>query len=121
MSDTGSVASRPVTRCAAAARGAAKYAQIKFTALTRGRALETNTLLVQKMMTPERAGASHQSPHGGDGAVDPLLTNDPWNSSNVQLSPAIIEAKHRVQAMPRLPFLQISDLLLVLVLPKAVA
>ena len=52
-----------------------------------------------KLMTPERAGGRHRSPHGGDGNIDPFMTEDPWKSSSLQLSPAIIEAKRRVQMM----------------------
>ena len=51
-------------------------------------------------MTPERAGGRHRSPHGGDGtAVDPFVTSDPWKSKHLQLSPAILKAKHQSIAM----------------------
>ena len=48
-------------------------------------------------MTPERAGGRDRSPHGGH--VDLLVVADPWNAASLQLSPAILEAKQRVQAM----------------------
>ena len=53
----------PVTRSAARAVPA------------RGRALDSST--DAKLMTPERAGGRHRSPHGGDAATDPFLPNDP--------------------------------------------
>ena len=99
MSDT-YVASRPITRgVAAAARSASNYAQNAFTAPARGRALDVAVESDSKLMTPERAGGRHRSPHGGDGNIDPFMTEDPWKSSSLQLSPAIIEAKRRVQMM----------------------
>ena len=90
MSDTGSLTSQPVTRATAAARGASNYAQTAFTALARRRALERESAVEQKMLTPERAGGRHRSPHGGDLGIDPFSANDPWNSVSLQLSPAII-------------------------------
>ena len=99
MSDPSSLTSRPVTRATAAARGASNYAQTAFTAPARDRALDSESPSDQKLLTPERAGGRHRSPHGGDAATDPFLANDPWNLVNLQLSPAILRAKHRVQAM----------------------
>ena len=53
-----------------------------------------------KLLTPERAGGRHRSPHGRDGdAEDPLTSSDPWKSKDLQLSPAILDAKRRVHAM----------------------
>ena len=105
MSDTG-VASRPITRgVASAARTASHYAQNAFTAPARGRALDAPDEPDSTLMTPERAGGRHRSPHGGDGDIDQFLTQDPWKSLSLQLSTAIIEAKRRVQMM-RDTFLQ---------------
>ena len=71
-----------------------------FTVPTRGRALDAEGLLDHKLTTPERAGGRHRSPHGGDGGTeDPFVTSDPWKANQVQLSPAILEAKHRLIAM----------------------
>ena len=99
MSNTG-VASRPITRgVAAAARSASNYAQNAFTAPARGLALDAAVESDSKLMTPERAGGRHRSPHGGDGNIDPFVKEDPWKSPSLQLSPAIIEAKRRVQMM----------------------
>ena len=99
MSDTSSLTSRPVTRATAAARGASNYAQTAFSAPARGRALDSDSASDQKLLTPERAGGRHRSPHGGDLGVDPFTTNDPWNPASLQLSPAILQAKQRLQAM----------------------
>ena len=99
MSETSSLTSRPVTRATAAARGASNYAQTAFTAPARGRALDSESPSDQKLLTPERAGGRHRSPHGGDLGVDPFTTNDPWNPASLQLSLAILEAKQRLQAM----------------------
>ena len=59
----------PVTRSAARAVPA------------RGRALDSST--DAKLMTPERAGGRHRSPHGGEVATDPFLAIDHWNSVNL--------------------------------------
>ena len=93
------VAFRPVTRATAAARSASNYTQTAFTAPARGRALDSESPSDQKLLTPERAGGRHRSPHGGDLGVDPFTANDPWNSASLQLSPAILGAKQRLQAM----------------------
>ena len=81
MSDATSTLTRPVTRSTAAARNVLNYAQVSFTAPSRGRTVDGGTNLEQKLLTPERAGGRHRSPHGGDGsAVDPFMTADPWKS-----------------------------------------
>ena len=99
MSDNSLLTSRPVTRATAAARGASNYVQTAFTAPARGRALDSESASDQKLLTPEKACGRHRSPHGGDLGVDPFTTNDPWNPASLQLSPAILEAKQRLQAM----------------------
>ena len=100
MSEANSTMTRPVTRSTAAARSVSNYAQVSFTAPSRGRTIDGDTILEQKLLTPQRAGGRHRSPHGGDGsAVDPFMTADLWKSAHLQLSPAILDAKHRLIAV----------------------
>ena len=83
----------------AAAHGELNFAQTPFTASSRGRAVENDCLSDHTSMTPERAGVRHHSPHGGDGAIDPLSTKDLRNSLNLKLSHTLSKQKHRVQDM----------------------